>query len=96
MTLDEIKQRAEAATPGPWHIEYGHEFDVICEPKHELPQMGNKLFWSIYPRANAEFIAEARTDIPKLLKIIELYESVMHDTNAVLVSAKVNKILEGE
>ena len=67
--LDQIRDRADAATPGPW-FESPHEHDPVwsavvtggvdengmdCEPTIEADT-----------RPNAEFIAAARTDVPRM------------------------------
>lgn len=114
MTLEEIKQRAEAATPGPWHtgrrlgnfwnhaaiatVDYNANEAAweADQNTHKNTVVGVNNESGHIEDADALFIAHARTDIPKLLKIIELYESVMHNTDAVWVSAKIKKILEGE
>lgn len=73
--LDEIKERAEAATPGMWCTDYdGATYTIIADVRLH-PQHG----WSQGPQictianepgkswANANFIARARNDIPRLL-----------------------------
>lgn len=80
--IQAIKARAEAATPGPWDwddvediplangmpgpkwLEVGTEPGdfLICELSHKQ-------------KANAEFIAHARTDVPYLLTIIASQEA---------------------
>lgn len=66
--LNEIKARAEAATPGPWrrynwdHVSNGDE--VVCDTRPE----------SNFPNEfaeNADFIAYARTDVPALVAEVE-------------------------
>ena len=58
-SLDEIKARALAATPGPWErstqVVFGPTFRTIVYASVDT----------------AEFIAHARTDIPRLVKALE-------------------------
>ena len=73
MDREQIRARAEAATPGPW-THYHEDGDDDCEfycpsidgvtvPGHRYPT------WLI-DATNADFIAHARTDIPDLLAAI--------------------------
>ena len=68
MNIDEIRARAEAATPGPWMWE---EVKYPDEPVHL--RFGNCDF--VLGRAefyrDADFIAHAREDIPYLLDALE-------------------------
>lgn len=69
LDLDAIRQRAEAATPGPWGYwgqgwiapESDPQRDPVGVPQNLIPRHD----------ADAEFIASARTDIPALLAKIE-------------------------
>lgn len=78
--LNEIKARAEAATPGPWEVEKDSDVkDIDFGPILDWP-------WRIWGpdqaplidfsggcdvrSEDAEFIAHARTDIPRLLEEI--------------------------
>lgn len=63
--LAEIKQRCEAATPGPWYNYKGKNFieseaDVIAEMHSDRHT------------ADVAFICKARTDIPCLLEVLEI------------------------
>ena len=71
--LDEIRARAEAATPGPWAAEREDDYEWIVvggtyEPdcRYVIADCG---FDS--PQSNATFIAHAREDIPYLLAEVE-------------------------
>lgn len=73
LDLDAIEARANAATPGPWnawdrgvgfHIALGDERDDWGRPEDLLPE---GLRTDIGRRADAEFIAAARTDVPALV-----------------------------
>lgn len=63
LDLTAIKARAEAATEGPWHIIGGNEYvtgiGVGIGPDDGVTQ------------ADAEFIANARTDVPALVAEVE-------------------------
>lgn len=58
--LQAIEARAEAATEGPWHSEDGLVDMGMDKPTIDLIREDNC-------RANADFIAAARTDIPALV-----------------------------
>jgi hypothetical protein len=76
--LEQIRQRAEAASPGPWSYtedEYSWdlydgnlpmELKIIKAPKE------SEEYAEYWPeRADADFIANARQDIPRLLTEVE-------------------------
>jgi hypothetical protein len=83
--LEVIRKRAEAATPGPWYWEKLNEGD--SEWDTEMPSLVSSIDEGVmhfgdceeyYPTEgspptdeDAEFIAHAREDIPKLLAEIE-------------------------
>jgi len=60
--LDAIRERCDAATPGPWFIEGDYVMDRY---RDELIGLGS---FSVHPQAalDAEFIAHAREDVPAL------------------------------
>ena len=72
--LDEMRQRCEAATPGPWwwdrlgdlrptpHDEYGLDALIRWESIGEVPVLAD---------GDAEFVAAARTDLPRLIAAVE-------------------------
>lgn len=80
--LDAIRARAEAATPGPWTMRDGWgpttdglmHFTRIANGDHDsvLSADGPDIAGS---RANAEFIAHARHDIPALLAEVDRLRS---------------------
>ncbi len=88
--LDEVQQRCDAATAGPW---WWNSYDQIMSGKGdaieviayvmEVPNAtvrhGDEL-WTAQGGGNAEFIAESRTDVPNLIAIArqapELQEKV--------------------
>ena len=69
IALDEIRARTDGTTIGPWEIQ-GHE---IVRESDGLPFFQSRWIADIDPdqRENAEFIAHARTDIPKLLAALD-------------------------
>lgn len=81
-TLDEIQARADVATQGPWHTRH-------CPPCTELGRLevniwdttGNFLITSWCdedddPGPDAEFIAHAREDVPRLVAALKAVEAV--------------------
>lgn len=71
--LDNIEQRANAASTGPWDVYSnssgycyvtGRGFDHIADDMSE---------------ANAEFIAHARDDVPKLVAVLKDLLAMHHD-----------------
>lgn len=83
--LDAIRQRVEAATPGPWiqgtmaHLIIGgtlQEEIVACWNVREKNSLAQSFAQATN---NANFIANARTDIPQLLAAIDERDKVIHD-----------------
>ena len=73
--LDAVQARIDAATEGPWswasHITAdGDEWAVFDAEDHALAS--NHDGWS----PDAEFIAQARTDLPRLLAAVRAVEAV--------------------
>lgn len=64
--ITEIGKRAEAATEGPWRI--GKQSP---NGANNIGTMGGLMTAQTTDKANAEFIAHARTDVPSLLAEIE-------------------------
>lgn len=86
MNLKEIRERCEAATPGPWKMDeefiYIKGFAgpmIICRVNRPVEiawnSMGNGRTYSVSAQPNKEFIAHARTDIPLLLDRIDALET---------------------
>lgn len=78
--LAEIRKRTEASTPGPWkesklYIEFGDSSERLAD---------------VCNRIDAEFIAHAREDVPKLLAEIERLQSVNRALRLVL-DGRVNR-----
>ena len=74
--LDDIRQRAETATPGPW------EMTLSADRKRALVWDDSE---SIVARseddADAEFIAHARADIPRLLGALDAVLALTDEWN---------------
>lgn len=64
--LDQIEQRAELATEGPWRLlEVDAPKPELCATRIETEDEEDIAIFHI--RADAEFTCHARTDIPKLV-----------------------------
>lgn len=109
MTLEEIAARADAATPGPWEFKDTskkdwYSYEVNGPERFDSNGNDGNFIHRTTHFDDANFIAHARTDIPKLLKIIRAYEKFAllcnceTDTSSLYdeVAAEVTKILEGE
>jgi hypothetical protein len=85
MTTDEyneIKKRAEAATPGPWESNHNWEQDKFTDQYAawgESPAISGNSLSSVIPQAtlDANFIAHARKDIPALLAEIDRLHAIV-------------------
>lgn len=75
--LDEIRKRADKATPGPWYYTKWH---VATEPDitggyppnpASICETADGEYIENYNQADAEFIANARQDVPALLAEVE-------------------------
>jgi hypothetical protein len=83
--LTDIETRANAATPGPWctdswEIYQGTEYVAGAEWIGETCRAGEM----DDGRADAEFVAAARTDVPALLAYIRHQETVIVELRAAL------------
>lgn len=72
--LTQIKERAEKATKGPWDVDVPVDYCTNCKNEYEIVQ--SELFLApivaeLRNIEDAEFIAHAREDIPKLIVEIE-------------------------
>lgn len=80
--LAQVKAREEKATAGPWDYEPTYVYSgKIHRVKLPFPEGQSHTFYSCGDgkRANedAEFIAHARTDIPRLVKMVEETRSML-------------------
>lgn len=77
--LEEIKARADAATPGPWDT---NGYTIFSTPLEEKGfYLGDICFVESVDNNDLEFIAHAREDIPYLLDMLDkLAEALDHYT----------------
>ena len=72
--LDQIGQRIEAATEGPWSVYRTRVGTYVTRPD----LLGVAREWSlVWQDADAEFIANARADLPRLLAAIRAVERLV-------------------
>ena len=65
--LDQIEERIEAATEGPWSVYRTRVGTYVTRPD----LLGVAREWSlVWQDADAEFIAHARADLPRLLAAV--------------------------
>lgn len=78
--LNEIKERAEKAVSGPWSVDvqtescdqYGEIYEIVQSDVFLAPVVAES-----NSEADAEFIAHAREDIPKLVAEVERLKSAI-------------------
>lgn len=71
--MDEVRQRAAAATAGPWglrgdggvQIDGSRDWYWVCGPN------GRRLHGPCFAKADGRFVVAAREDIPRLLAVID-------------------------
>lgn len=74
--IEEIKNRADKATPGPWDADVGGDADrVYCGPDWVSECSTSE---------NALFIAHARTDMPRLVAVARQMADALDEASAVL------------
>ena len=85
--LDEIRQREQSATPGPWLADVltdAGNRPVVLLPDPADDDQADILFAADAPQAtedDAEFIAHAREDVPRLLRVAEALAQLCRDTD---------------
>ena len=72
--LEEIKARVEKASLGPWGAVKGSEYDGVDTLSGELTWDDHN--GEVFKPEDADFIAHARTDVPKLLAALEAVEAL--------------------
>lgn len=88
--LQEIRERCEKATPGPWHVLVGDlDGDEYCDgisTEREGHDDIVKTDSGVYPPslADASFIASAREDVPFLLAEVERLEKELFESEFAL------------
>lgn len=70
--LDEIRERCEAATPGPWFSHESHNWHKDPPKEYFIITRGmREVVASWVETSDAQFIAHAREDIPWLLAMLD-------------------------
>ena len=87
--LEEIRQRAEAATPGTWktvtHEEYS-TVDVDEQGGENIAMVGSAI-------ADADFIANAREDIPHLLSEVDRLNA-LHKREIIITGEYAQRVID--
>lgn len=97
MSLEEIKARCEAATPGPWKWEGqdGVDLSLVAGERNSHVMharwtstgfVGIDSWCEVIEEADAEFIAHARQDIEVLLKRLALAEAACESASKLIES----------
>lgn len=92
--LRAIRERAEAATPGPWERREA----TVCAGRHNmpLPYEGGYIDGAMLDdrdaHANAAFIAASRTDVVRLLDEVERFRKENAAMKAMIYAATVEAI----
>ena len=74
--LHQIEARIEGATEGPWSVYRTRVGTYVTRPD----LLGVAREWSlVWQDADAEFIANARVDVPRLLAAVRAVEEAMDD-----------------
>ena len=84
MTIEELKQALEAATPGPWEIfetgtwpETNHFYGIgATKPGNGCYAVAAIEGWTKGEHPNARLIVAAVNNLPKLLKVVEEREAL--------------------
>jgi hypothetical protein len=89
--IEDIKARAEAATPGPWTDGERDQGYWVCQPGED----GDVVVGDHYkPDApDAAFIAHARQDIPDLLRVAEAAAPFLRLANEMAATGKSNVVV---
>jgi hypothetical protein len=80
MTIEEIKQALEAATPLPWEVDASCDYGTaVCENGNSfIAAWTRSVHRQNYPhRANARLIVEAVNNLPALLKVAEAAQDLL-------------------
>lgn len=96
--LEEIQARADAATDGPWAAAksadgYGKK---VLGPRRAgdlgqgLVTLMKPIFWNTESARNAEFIAHARQDVPKLVTALRAVEAAMDDLDTARAEGRIH------
>ena len=91
--LDQIEARADAATQGPWEWHpYMGSGATLAKPNHPFHELNILKTTDDWPpvAADAEFIAHAREDLPRLLAAVRAVEAVHEPIDA--LNVRINRI----
>lgn len=70
--LDDVKGRCEAATAGPWDVQYFYGLSVVYDADgDEVAQLNGDYPPSTTMADTAQFVCAARTDLPRCIAWIE-------------------------
>lgn len=97
--LKEMEERANAATRGPWRLEFDSNARIRCsefsrrDPSwrdwiastNEFPVVGQD-------SKNAEFIAHARVDVPRLIKAVKVLSEASRSIESMPIGDSVGVI----
>jgi hypothetical protein len=76
LDLDRIEARAEAATPGPWEAVRGFQGEEFVGIRvDDRPNIFTTIAEDTLTRADADFIAAARADVPALVARVRALEA---------------------
>jgi hypothetical protein len=76
LPLDQIEARAEAATPGPWEAVRGFQGEEFVGIRvDDRPNIFTTIAEDTLTRADADFIAAARADVPVLVARVRALEA---------------------
>lgn len=76
--IDEIRERVEKATPGPWVSGLSGHANVVTYDGDDVRPVG-----AVPGAANARFVIHAREDVPYLLAEVEMLRTEMSAVGAV-------------
>lgn len=84
--LAKIEARADAATAGPWSTYFGMHGDprVVADARRPLTTMVVSTAPDDYGKADCEFIAAARSDVPRLLAAVRGQGEALQRAEAML------------
>ena len=100
--LDEIEQRADKATSGPWGMDELESYDgdsVACWIIGNIQiETGDDWWISVEPdyKGDAQFIAHARTDVPRLVKALRRCMGAMVRYQDDILESDLEQIMRGE
>ena len=92
--LTEIRQRTEAATPGPWDSKTNRHPECNGEPWGWISGASGNITWSgSAGKANADFIAHSREDIPYLLSEVDRLNA-LHKREIIITGEYAQRVID--